>query len=85
MTVIHVEFLLTEYLQTSKGDVNIDVVNGSCNVASQLTALGLEYNKDFWFQSAFIKPSGERYIRFAFNDPGTAMLIKIRGLVTSNG
>lgn len=83
--VIHVEFILTDYLYNYTGDMNIDVVNGACNISAQLAQLGLNYHTDYWFNSAYLTPTGVRYIIFGFTDPGDAMLIKIRGLIKING
>jgi hypothetical protein len=76
----YMDFVLTDFLKTHSGDMNIDVINGACVITSRLAKLGLIYDRDFWFATSYISQLGMRYVRFDFADEKTLMIIKLRGL-----
>ncbi|MDA9302417.1 hypothetical protein N8072_00240 [bacterium] len=83
-----VDFKIEDVLHLVKNDRSGRVLEqhvyhiGACvaTLVEILFQLDLRHDVDYFFEGSYIDQNGIRWVRFEFNDPESAMMVKIRGV-----
>lgn len=62
------------------GSYHYYIVICSHYIGENMSAIGLRYDIDYWFDSSYVGPEGIRYVKYCFKDEQTAMLAKLKGI-----